>query len=99
MFLSAIHAREDRDETGFPFTLPLVRETTSLRFDVAVTFLVGENGSGKSTVLEGLAAGMDAVAAGGNDLKRDETLAAARNFASGFRFIRKKHAKTRLFLR
>jgi predicted ATPase len=64
-----------------------------------VTFLVGENGSGKSTLLEGLASGMDAVAAGGRDMKRDETLAAARAFAGGFRFTRKKHAKTRMFLR
>ena len=99
MFLSAIEAREDRDETRFPFTLPIIRAVAELEFRAPVTFLVGENGSGKSTLLEGLAAGMDAVAAGGADLKRDETLEAARTFASGFRFIRKRHAKTRLFLR
>jgi predicted ATPase len=99
MFLSAIHARENRDETQFPFTLTLMRDLATLEFQAPVTFLVGENGSGKSTLLEGLAAGMDAVAAGSADLKRDETLQAARTFANGFRFVRKRHAKTRLFLR
>jgi predicted ATPase len=64
-----------------------------------VTFLVGENGAGKSTLLEGIAAGMKAVAAGRHDLARDPTLAAARRFANAFTFIRRRHAKVRLFLR
>ncbi len=68
-------------------------------FSAAVTFLVGENGSGKSTLLEGMAAGMGAVAAGQRDLARDPTLMAAREFAAGFRFVRRRHARSRMFLR
>ncbi len=64
-----------------------------------MTFLVGENGSGKSTLLEGIAAGMDAVAAGARDLRRDPTLRERRDFAAGFVFVRRRHARTRLFLR
>lgn len=44
----------DVDLSAFPFNLPFV-EDLELRFDHDVTFLVGENGSGKSTVLEAIA--------------------------------------------
>jgi predicted ATPase len=39
----------------YPFDIPAVRELPAMRFDAPVTFLVGENGSGKSTVIEALA--------------------------------------------
>lgn len=61
--------------------------------------LSGENGSGKSTVLEGIAAGMRAIAMGGADIDRDETLRAARRFAASFRFERRRHPRTKLFFR
>jgi predicted ATPase len=83
----------------FPWSVPLVRGLEELEIASAVTFLVGENGSGKSTLIEGIAAGMGAVAAGSHDLARDPTLAAARDFAAGFHFVRRRHARTRLFLR
>src|ERR1700734_63349 len=101
VFLSALRRRPDAatDPGRFPWNLPLVRDLESLEFTTPVTFLVGENGSGKSTLLEGIAAGMDAVAAGARDLKRDPTLQAARDLAAGFVFVRRRHARTRLFLR
>jgi predicted ATPase len=39
----------------YPFTLPLFHQTKHLALDTPVTFLVGENGTGKSTLLEALA--------------------------------------------
>lgn len=101
VFLSALRRRPDAafDRDCFPWTLPVVRDLETLTFTEPVTFLVGENGSGKSTLLEGIAAGMDAVAAGARDLQRDPTLQAARDFAAGFVFARRRHARTRLFLR
>src|SRR6266508_5657239 len=99
-FLSGIErAAGPRDEQVFPWSLALVRELEALAFPAAVTFLVVENGCGKSTLLEGLAAGMNAVAAGSRDIARDDTLAGARQFARGFGFIRRGHARTRLLLR
>ncbi|KQR83898.1 AAA family ATPase [Sphingomonas sp. Leaf343] len=50
------------DRAAYPFCLPLfAREAFELRFDAPVTILVGENGVGKSTLLEGIAvvAGFD----------------------------------------
>jgi predicted ATPase len=42
------------DGAAFPFDLPCVRGL-DVAFDSAVTFFVGENGTGKSTLLEGIA--------------------------------------------
>jgi len=39
----------------YPFNLPVLQQTKRIEFPTAVTFLVGENGSGKSTCLEALA--------------------------------------------
>lgn len=51
--------REDRSGAewdAYPLSLPLVRSGGfDLSFDKAVTILVGENGSGKSTILEAIA--------------------------------------------
>lgn len=39
----------------YPFSLPTFQQTTHLPFDTPVTLFVGENGTGKSTLLEALA--------------------------------------------
>ena len=43
------------DYETYPFDIPAVRDLPKIRFHRSVTFLVGENGSGKSTVLEAIA--------------------------------------------
>lgn len=45
---------EDWEE--YPFCLPIFRDEFDLSFDSAITIIVGENGTGKSTILEGIAA-------------------------------------------
>lgn len=48
-----------RDEVAsfdaFPFCLPAIRNLSTLSFDQGVTCFVGENGTGKSTLLEAIA--------------------------------------------
>lgn len=44
-----------KDRDAFPYSLATVRALDGLAFHPKVTFLVGENGSGKSTILEALA--------------------------------------------
>ncbi len=44
------------DPTAYPFCLPFLRNDFELSFERAVTVIVGENGMGKSTLLEGIAA-------------------------------------------
>jgi predicted ATPase len=41
---------------AYPFCLPLFRPSFELEFERSVTIIVGENGTGKSTLLEGIAA-------------------------------------------
>jgi len=41
---------------AYPFCLPLFRAEFVLTFDRPITIIVGENGTGKSTLLEGIAA-------------------------------------------
>ena len=55
------------DREAYPFCLPFLRGEFELHFDRAITIIVGENGTGKSTLLEGIAAlaGYD-EAGGGN---------------------------------
>ena len=43
------------DREAYPYCLPFLRDEFSLSFDRAVTIIVGENGTGKSTLLEGIA--------------------------------------------
>jgi predicted ATPase len=38
----------------YPFNLPLFHQTKAIQFDTPVTFFVGENGTGKSTLLEAI---------------------------------------------
>lgn len=56
-YLQHVRVRDDAniDYSAFPFCLPAIRELTQLDFSPDVTFFVGENGSGKSTVLEAIA--------------------------------------------
>ena len=51
--VNIVPGRVQRDDV-YPFTLPFVRQL-HLEFDAPVTFFVGENGTGKSTLMEGLA--------------------------------------------
>ena len=54
------------DREAYPFCLPLLRDDFELNFDRAITIIVGENGTGKSTLLEGIAllAGYDEAGGG-----------------------------------
>ena len=44
------------DAKAYPFCLPLFRHDFALSFENSITIIVGENGTGKSTLLEGIAA-------------------------------------------
>ena len=57
-------SREDRK--AYPFCLPFLRDDFELTLDQPITIIVGENGTGKSTLLEGIAvlAGYDEAGGG-----------------------------------
>jgi predicted ATPase len=55
-FLSYISIRNPFENSQeYPFNLPFLKDGLELKLEKNVTFLVGENGSGKSTILEAIA--------------------------------------------
>ena len=60
---------------GFPFDVPAVAAFERLRLDTPVTLLAGDNGSGKSTIVEAIAEAIGFAAEGG-ELERSGELPA-----------------------
>ncbi len=83
----------------FPFSLPVIRKLRALAFAAPVTLLVGENGTGKSTLLEALACAANSVTVGAESLRSDKTLAHARALAKRFRLAWSKKTYRGFFLR
>jgi energy-coupling factor transporter ATP-binding protein EcfA2 len=69
------------DREAYPFCLPFLHDDFSLSFDRAITIIVGENGTGKSTLLEGLAvlAGFDEAGGGKGYSTVDHSMALEEN--------------------
>jgi predicted ATPase len=68
-FVQRIRLAPDSDTGRYPFTLPVVRHlarTGGVDLDPGVTFLVGDNGTGKSTLVEGIAVAAGFNAEGGS---------------------------------
>lgn len=99
MFLRSIEITADALPEVYPFTIPAIETLESLVFESPVTFLVGENGCGKSSLLEAIACGMRCPAVGAADVARDPLLAPARALAKEIRFIKSTAPKRRLFFR
>lgn len=74
VFLRWVELTPDAPRGGYPFELPAVRGLHTVRFR-QVTFLVGDNGSGKSTIAEALALLAGFNAEGGSKNLRFETFA------------------------
>lgn len=55
MFLRGLELVHRKEGSRYPFSIPAIGSLRSLAFTSNVTFFVGENGSGKSTVLEAIA--------------------------------------------
>jgi predicted ATPase len=97
--LKSVLVRELPPPQAYPFTLPLLRNLHELHFDQPVTLLVGENGTGKSTLLEGLACAAEMVVVGSESTRHDPSLAPARELAKYFRLSWSKRTHRGFFLR
>lgn len=85
--------------TGFPFSVPAIRTLTELDLDAPVTLLVGENGSGKSTFLEGIALAAALPTVGSTPAGADATLAAQRVLAKALKLVWNTRTRRGFFLR
>lgn len=67
MFLNRVTLfKEPQVESQYPFTIPAISNFKELELTSSVTFFVGENGTGKSTLLEGIADKCEFNTAGGS---------------------------------
>jgi predicted ATPase len=98
--LRAIEWKKERPPSAaFPFTVPIIQTFTGLAFDAPVTFLVGENGSGKSTFLEAFACAVDLPTVGATSVRSDPTLADMRRLADYLKLVWNKKTGRGLFMR
>jgi predicted ATPase len=74
-YVLAMRRVPERWGDGFPFEVPAVAAVEDLRLDAPVTLLAGDNGSGKSTIVEAIAEAMGFAAEGG-ELERSGELPA-----------------------
>ncbi len=81
------------EKFNFPWSLPIVQNFDELNLEKPISFFVGENGSGKSTILEGIAAYTEVPLAGSFRYEDDESLSAA-NELSKYLYL-KYEQKTR----
>ncbi len=83
----------------FPYTLPFVQSFDRLDFASPVTFLVGENGSGKSTFLEMLACAVGSITVGSESVRTDKTLAPVSDFSKHLKLSWTKKTRRGFFMR
>ena len=59
--ITSVTLQQEKFPTGdhYPFNLPIFNQTKKMVFDTSITLFVGENGTGKSTMLEALARASD----------------------------------------
>jgi len=95
MIISTLGLRNypEDEQDKFPWSLPLIKNLELLKFEKNISFFVGENGSGKSTILEAIAAYTGVPLAGSFRLEEDESLAASNRLADylSIRFAEKTH--------
>ena len=101
MHLQSIIVREinPQDNDVFPFTLEIIRSLRELKFTSPVTFFVGENGSGKSTILESIACAVESITVGSESVRTDKSLAPLRKLAQYYRLAWTKRTHKGFFLR
>lgn len=86
--------------TDFPLNVPFVKTLQKIAFRSPITFLVGENGSGKSTFLEAMACAIGSITVGGESVTTDKTLAKVRGFAHEYlKLTWSKRTKKGFFMR
>ena len=95
----AKNAPSSENAERFPFSVPVVRALEELSLDSAVTFFVGENGSGKSTILEGIAAAARLPTVGAVEVNDDATLGAQRALGRSLKLIWRQRTRRGFFLR
>ena len=92
------------DFAHYPFSLPIIKTLKTIEFPTQVTFFVGENGAGKSTILEAIAYKAGFGAEGGSKninfkTSEEKTYSAAEQLADHMTFSWRMKPKDGYFFR
>jgi predicted ATPase len=98
-FLRWLEYAAPDDASAFPFDIPAIRALTRLEFHPAVTFFIGENGTGKSTLLEAIAVSARFSPEGGWKRGATENLPGSSGLHHHLRFARSSYPGDGWFLR
>ena len=88
-----------RDDSTFPFSIPVIQQLDRMPFTEPVTCFVGENGSGKSTLIEAIALAAGLPTVGSTELVQDATLAAQKRLAAQLKLTWTQPTHRGFFLR
>jgi len=84
----------------YPFSLPAVRALETLPLHPKVTIFIGDNGTGKSTLLEAITVGLGLNAEGGSRNFNFSTRSSESSLAGALRLVRSvRRPRTGFFLR
>ena len=86
------------NRTGFPF-IGIVKNIKEISFDSTITIVVGDNGIGKSTLIEALAVATELPVVGSDDVKQDPSLKSARELAENIKLVWNERVRRGFFLR
>ncbi len=88
-----------RDAGRYPFNLPLFQNFNRLELKTPVTIFVGENGTGKSTLIEGIAAAVGSITIGEDSIDYDKSMKSARDLSRSLKLSWTIKTKKGFFLR
>jgi predicted ATPase len=83
----------------FPFNVPIIKALTTLEFETQVTFFVGENGCGKSTLIEAIACAVGSITVGSDSVETDRTLSPLRTLGKTIKLVWSKKTRRGFFMR
>ncbi len=83
----------------YPFNIPLLQTFDKLEFKTPVTIFVGENGTGKSTLMEGIAASIGSITIGEDSIDYDKSLKTARDLSQSLKLSWRIKTRKGFFLR
>jgi predicted ATPase len=101
LFIKRIYLEKEKikEWDTYPFSIEAVKNLDSISFHAPVTFLIGENGVGKSTLIEALAVLLELNAEGGSQNFRFSTQNTTSNLSDYLGMETYNRPKTKFFLR
>lgn len=99
IYISKVRLKDGVIKDAYPYTIENIRNMKEISFHQPVTFFVGENGTGKSTLLEAIAVASGLNAEGGSANFNFQTKATHSSLWQDIILEKKARAHTKYFLR